>query len=220
MHFEILVEDLSGKKALKKLMPRILGSRHTFRILNYKGIGRIPQNLRGVQDPKKRFLLAQLPKLLRGYGKTFEGYPNGYRAAVIVVTDLDSRCLKMYRKELYDVLHVCNPQPETKFCIAIEEGEAWLLGDLPAVKKAYPNAKDQVLNSYTNDSICGTWEKLADAIHQGGSHALSAQGYQAIGKAKSDWATKIAPHIDVDNNRSESFCYFRNKVRDLAGAGR
>jgi len=218
MHFEILVEDQSGKKALEIIVRRILGSQHSFRIHSYRGIGRIPKNLRGVEDPKKRFLLDQLPRLLRGYGRTFSSYPGGYLAAVLVVTDLDPRCLKKYRKELYDVLHACNPQPEAKFCIAIEEGEAWFLGDLTAVKAAYPNAKEHVLNSYTNDSICGTWEKLADAIHQGGFHALSAQGYQAIGKAKSDWATRIAPRMDVDNNRSESFCYFRDKIRYLVGA--
>lgn len=217
MHFEILIEDRSGQKVLETLVPRILGSQHSFRIHSYRGIGRIPKGLRRVEDPKKRFLLTQLPKLLRGYGKTFSGYTGNYHAAVIVVTDLDTRCLKKYRKELYDVLQACNPRPEAKFCIAIEEGEAWLLGDLPAVKFAYPNAKDHVLNSYMNDSICGTWERLADAIHVGGSGALSAQGYQAIGKAKCDWATKITPHMDVENNHSDSFCYFRNKVRALAG---
>jgi hypothetical protein len=30
MHFEILVEDLSGKKALDILMPKILDTSHTF----------------------------------------------------------------------------------------------------------------------------------------------------------------------------------------------
>ena len=216
MHFEILIEDRSGQKALEKLVPRILGSQHSFRLHSYRGIGRIPKDLQRAEDPKKRFLLTQLPKLLKGYGKTFAGYSSDYYAAVIVVTDLDTRCLKKYRKELYDVLQACTPRPEAKFCIAIEEGEAWILGDLPAVKSAYPNAKGQVLNSYTNDSICGTWEKLADAIHPGGSIALSAQGYQAIGRAKFDWATKISPHMDVESNQSESFCYFRNKIRSLA----
>ena len=48
--------------------------------------------------------------------------------------------------------------------MAIEEGEAWLLGDIPAIQSVYPNAKNAVLNGYENDSICGTWEKLADAV--------------------------------------------------------
>jgi len=43
MHFEILVEDQSGKKALDILVPKIIGDRHTFKIRAYKGIGRIPK---------------------------------------------------------------------------------------------------------------------------------------------------------------------------------
>ena len=42
------------------------------------------------------------------------------------------------------------------------------------VKSAYPNAKDAVLNSYVQDSICGTWEVLADAVHPGGSQLLKS----------------------------------------------
>ncbi len=42
MHFEILVEDLSGKKALDILVPKILGNTHSFVVHSYKGIGRIP----------------------------------------------------------------------------------------------------------------------------------------------------------------------------------
>ena len=35
MHFEILVEDQSGKKALDILVPIIIGDEHTFSILPY-----------------------------------------------------------------------------------------------------------------------------------------------------------------------------------------
>jgi hypothetical protein len=109
----------------------------------------------------------------------------------------------------------CNPKPKTQFCIAIEEGEAWYLGDLAAVREAYPRAKESVLKGYTNDSICGTWEKLADAVFSGGKEKLSKQGWQAIGLEKTNWANNIAPHMDVDNNLSPSFCYFRDKLRGL-----
>jgi hypothetical protein len=163
VHFEILVEDQSGKKALDILFPKIIANHHTFRVISYKGISRIPKNLKGISDPCKRQLLDQLPRLLNGYGKTFADYPADYRAAVILVCDLDDKCLKTFRKELFDILALCTPKPETRFCIAIEEGEAWFLGDSEAVKSAYPRAKNNVLSSYVNDSICGTWEKLADA---------------------------------------------------------
>ena len=116
----------------------------------------------------------------------------------------------------HSFLNSCNPKPETRFCIAIEEFEAWYLGDVSALKKAYPKTKDAVLDSYQNDSICGTWEKLADAIYPGGSHALNKKGWQAIGSEKSIWAQKIAPHMSIDTNNSPSFCYFRDKARELS----
>lgn len=215
MHFEILVEDRSGKDALDILIPKIIGSAHSFIIHPYKGIGGIPKNMRNADDASKRILLANLPKLLKGYGKTFAGYQN-YRAAVILVCDLDDKCLKIFRNELFTILNECNPKPETRFCIAIEEGEAWFLGDLDAVKAAYPKAKDAILNSYENDSICGTWEKLADALYKGGASALSAKGWQAVGAEKSKWAKEISPHLTVETNRSPSFQYFRRKLQELA----
>ncbi len=211
MHFEIIVEDQSGKQALDILVPKIVGSEHTYRIIPYKGIGHTPKNLKPKTDANKRILLDQLPRLLRGFGKSLKEY----QSAVIVVCDLDKRCLKAFREELYAVLNACNPKPETRFCIAVEEWEAWFLGDIPAIKSAYPKAKDKVLESYKNDSICGTWQVLADAVFPGGSNVLSGNGWQAIGSEKHKWSENITPHMDVNNNKSHSFIYFREKLTDL-----
>ena len=215
MHFEILVEDPSGKKALDILMPKIINDQDTFNVVDYRGIGHIPKNLKSPTDVSKRVLLNQLPRLLRGFGKTFANYPSNFPAVLIVVCDLDRKCLKTFRQELYSVLNACNPKPETRFCIAIEEGEAWLLGDISAIQKAYPRAMVNVLNSYQNDSICGTWEHLADAVYPGGSKKLKKRGWQAVGREKSTWAEKISPNMDMDKNKSHSFCYFREKIREL-----
>jgi len=219
MHFEILVEDQSGKKALDILVPKIVGDQHTFRVIPYKGIGRIPKNMLDARDANKRILLDNLPRLLKGYGETFAGA--GYRtypATVILVCDLDDRCLKRFLVELRTILDACDPKPQTRFCIAIEEGEAWFLGELNAVKLAYPKAKDSILKAYVNDSICGTWEQLADAVYRGGASALSAKGWHAVGSEKSKWAEAISPHMTVGQNQSPSFCYFREKLQELAGA--
>ncbi len=216
MHYEILIEDQSGKKALDIIIPKILGDEHTFTIHSYKGIGRIPKNLGFRSDASKRILLERLPKLLQGYGNAFKKYPDSYKTAVVIVCDLDDRCLKMFRKELFDVRDVCHQKPETYFCIAIEEGEAWFLGDIPAIKAAYPRAKDSILNSYVNDSICGTWEYLADAVVPGGAQALSNEGWQAIGAQKSEWSEKITPHMDIRKNSSPSFNYFKNKILEIS----
>lgn len=216
VHFEILVEDQSGKKALDILVPKIVGAGHTATVHCYKGIGRIPSKLSGTSDPGKRILLNQLPRLLQGYGKTYAGYSDGYDAAVILVCDLDKRCLKTFRSELLAILENCNPKPVARFCIAIEEGEAWLLGDILAIQAAYPKAKSSVLDAYVNDSICGTWEKLADAVYPGGAAKLSAQNWQVIGTEKSKWAEAIAPRMNVNSNLSPSFCYFRDKLSELS----
>ncbi|MDR1379590.1 MAG: AAA family ATPase [Synergistaceae bacterium] len=97
----------------------------------------------------------------------------------------------------------------------IEEGEAWFLGGIPAIKSAYPSAKDAILTAYVNDSICGTWECLANAVYKGGAVALSAKGWQAVGKEKSQWAERISPKMNVDNNMSPSFNYLRQSLHGL-----
>ena len=218
MHFEVLIEDKSGKIALDIILCKILGrnyTEHSWEIHPYKGIGRIPRNLRGVTSPEKRILLDQLPRILGGYGKSLQSS----LTAVIVVVDLDDRDCMEFKRELLDVLNACNPRPETLFRIAIEEGEAWLLGDRDAVRTAYPNAKNSVLDGYVQDSICGTWETLADAIHAGGAASLKKLGYPHVGRVKCDWAGAIAPYMDVDSNESKSFRVFRDGVRNLAGRG-
>ncbi|GEO82563.1 hypothetical protein [Pararhodospirillum oryzae] len=212
MHLEILVEDQSGKIALETIIPKIVGPQgtpHTWKITAYKGIGGLPKDLGKQKDPRKRILLDRLPALLRGYGKAFRGYP----ALVIVVCDLDRRDESAFRAELEAVWQDCDPHPPTLFCLAIEEGEAWLLGDREAVLAAYPEARTGVLDAYQQDSVCGTWELLADAIHPGGAAALKRLGFPPTGEAKCAWARTIPPHMDMDRNRSPSFCRFRDGIR-------
>jgi hypothetical protein len=204
MHFHFLIEDKSGKIMLEHLVPKILVSEvHTYEIKFYEGIGRLPKSMPNAKSLKHKALLNDLPRTLRAYGKTFAGYGDSYSACLIVVCDLDDQCLKQLRKQLLAIKDQCNPAPETRFCIAIEEGEAWLLGDLNAIKKAYPKVKEATLNRYINDSICGTWEVLSDAI----GHSR-----------KSEWAEKIAPLIQIDANKSPSFQYFVTKTRELASS--
>jgi len=211
MHFEFLIEDKSGEEMLKILVPKMIDTQmHTFKIHSYKGIGTIPKNLKTTQDAAKRSLLNQLPKLLSGYGNAFQyDLENN---VVILVCDLDNKNKEQFLKELTDVLESCFIQPKTSFCIAIEECEAWFLGDLDAVRKAYPKAKEQILRNYKNDSICGTWEVLADAVFSGGSAKLKKLGHIDEGTQKSVWAKAIAPFMNVENNKSPSFNFFKSEV--------
>jgi len=106
---------------------------------------------------------------------------------------LDERCLRKFRRELNDIMEACQPRPVTRFCFAVEEGEAWLLGDLSAVTAAYPRGDATVLRRYRQDAL-----------------------WQAIGREKAAWAEQIAPYVDVERNLSPSFQYFRKQVRTLA----
>lgn len=212
MHIEILVEDSSGEKLLDSLLPKLLGVQgepHSWRLHSYKGIGRIPKNLGRGADPAKRILLDQLPRLLQGYAKT-PGID-----AVVVVLDSDRRDRVEFLNELKLVAGRCNPTPNVLFRIAVEEVEAWYLGDREALTGAYPRAKVDVLNRYVQDSVCGTWELLADAIHPGGSAAIKKAGWPLPGQKKHEWAERIGPLLELDRNQSPSFAKFRDGMRRL-----
>jgi hypothetical protein len=214
MHLEILVEDESGSILIKELMRKILEpyrEHHTYTVIAYKGAGQIPKGLKGKTDPNKRILLDRLPKLLRGYGKAWQSYPHH----IIVVVDQDKRDCIQFKGELVNIANQCNPKPNVLFRIAIEEIEAWLMGDENAIIKAYPTAKKDVLKNYSQDSVCGTWEKLADAIHKGGSAELIKRGYPVTGQKKAEWARRIGPHMDILGNNSKSFQVFRDGIISL-----
>ncbi|MDQ7014944.1 MAG: hypothetical protein Q9N68_01075 [Gammaproteobacteria bacterium] len=66
--------------------------------------------------------------------------------------------------------------------------------------------------------VCDLDGKCLDAVFEGGASALTKRGWSATGAEKFAWAEKITPHMNVDNNCSESFCYFWDKVRELAGS--
>lgn len=207
MHIEVLVEDSSGEKLLAQLLPQILGEQgapHTWRLKAYKGIGRIPHGLTAKADPAKRILLDQLPRLLQGYGRT-PGID-----VVVVVLDTDRRDCKAFLQELKLLAKRCNPAPRTLFRLAIEEVEAWYLGDRAALLKAFPRVKHEVLDRYVQDSACGTWELLADAVHVGGAAAIKKAGWPLPGQLKHEWAEKIGPFMMIRQNVSPSFCKFRD----------
>jgi len=215
MHLEFLLEDSSGERLVAQLLPHILGQQgvpHTWRMKAYKGIGRIPPGLSAKADPAKRMLLDQLPRLLQGYAKT-PGID-----AVVVVLDADRRDCKAFLQELKSLLANCHPAPRTLFRLAIEETEAWYLGDRQGLLAAYPRARRNVLDRYVQDSVCDTWELLADAIHAGGSTAVKKTGWPLPGQIKHEWAEKITPFMNIHANASPSFARFRDGVQRLASS--
>lgn len=220
MHFEILVEDASGKILLEHLVPKILGPKgqpYGYRIINiqelkHRVMARMPRHLARTL-PWDTILFQTLSIQLKAYGKSLPK-KNGL---VIVLVDLDYHDRDEFRKQLRDLFDGCDPRPDGDACLAVEEGEAWILGDPAAIRRAYPLVKEYVLTSYEQDSICGTWEWLADAIFHGGSDRLTEIGYPQIGREKCHWADNIGQYMDVDANASPSFVEFRDLLRRSAG---
>ena len=209
MHFEFLTEDSSSASLLSVIVPKIIGDDHTWRIHPYKGIGRIPKNLEKQTDPSKRILLSQLPRLLKGYDKT-PGID-----AVIVLVDTDDRNCVEFLGDLLNIAQNSAPDLKVLFRLAIEETEAWYFGDQAAILNSYPKARKDILNSYVQDSVCGTWEKLADAVSQGGSSAIKKTGWPAPGQIKHEWSVKIGERMSLTENTSPSFNKFRSGLLRL-----
>lgn len=217
MHFEFLVEGQAELTALSILMKQILGDYgqpHTWKIHKHRGIGRLPNNPGARPARHDRTLLHNLPAKLRAYGAS-----GRTDLVVVILVDLDDRpdCVA-FKNDLVDLLNYCPHQPNALFRIAIEELEAWFLGDQQAVRQAYPAARQPILNAYAQDSQCRTWEKLAEAVFPGGLAALGRYGKRSVRilEQKRIWAKEICAHFDVETNQSPSFRAFRDGVRRVA----
>ena len=100
-------------------------------------------------------------------------------------------------------------RPASIFRLAIEETEAWYLGDFEAVSKAFPKARKKHLSNWIPDSVCGSWELFQ----------------RVVGMASDDkvaWGRAMGRALHVDEplgkrNRSPSFQKFCRRVREHAG---
>lgn len=159
MRLHILVEGSADEAFLKAWLPRFLPG-HPFIVIPHQGKGRLSAAPARKPDPKQRGLLDQLPAKLRAFGKAL----NSETDRVVVLVDLDDQDCHDLKARLTALVKQCNPRPTVLFRIAIEETEAFFLGDRMAVKKAFPAARIRRIKDYQQDSICGTWEVLRDVI--------------------------------------------------------
>lgn len=204
MHFQYLIEDQSSKTLIDQIMTRTIknADADTYNCKSFKGIGGFTKK-NTVKEMHTGKLLNDLATYMRGFQRSLQGI----EAVLVVVLDNDDNDPSEFEKELHEVAMHNRISMDHVFCIAIEEMEAWLLGDEEAIKSAYPYYKKNILNSYEQDSICGTWEVLADVIYRGGLREIKKKkfSYMEIGKLKSEWATKIGRYMTYENNKSPSF---------------
>ena len=212
MHFEFLVEGQCELTTLSILMPRIIGEYehpHTWKIHKHRGIGKLMEDMVSAPNPANNTLLHNLPSKLRAYGATGKK-----DLVVITLVDLDDRpdC-HAFKAQLLRTLEPCTTPPQAIFRIAIEELEAWFLGDSQAIFQAYPDADRKLITSYNYDAPCGTWELLMKAVNPAFFIASLSKRSPRTMEEKLKIARRIAPHMDVERNASPSFQTFRDGIR-------
>lgn len=211
MYVQFLVEDKSTEilvtHIMEKLKDQNLDREIYYDTKPFKGIGHLPK--RGTPlERKTGQLLNDLPMFLRAFDKKLRNMPN---AVIMVILDNDNRKPEEFRTQLYEMAQQNMILSDHVFCIAVKEMEAWLLGDMNAIEKAYPHVRKSAGKDYIQDGICDTWETLANMIYPGGLVKLrkkAANSYNEIGEMKAEWADKIGRMLDLRQNRSPSFQTF------------
>lgn len=186
MRLYILVEGPSEKRLLDPWLARLLPA-HRCVVIQHQGKGALPSDTTAPPDPKHQGLLHQLPAKLRAFAKSLRPDAD----AVLVLVDADNDDCRDLKRRLVEVASACAPNLSVIVRIAVEETEAFYLGDQAALKKAFPKAKLRRLSEYQPDSIVGTWELLRDVI-----------GAKREDKVR--WAEAMAPHLTTRPDSTSS----------------
>ena len=193
MHVEFLIEEESCARVLESLVPRVVGAETTFHMHVFQG---------------KEDLLSSLPQRLRGYKSWL---PDDWR--IVVLVDRDDADCHVLKRTLEQAAAgagfltrsmASRKRFQVLTRIAIEELEAWFLGDVPALVAAYPRVPATLAQKRgfrDCDGISGgTWEAL--------ERVLKRAGYYGAGMPKVEVARNVARHMVIDRNRSHSFKVF------------
>ena len=192
MHIEFLVEEPSTEVALNFIVPKIIGDTHTLKIHNFQNKAR---------------LLKRLPERMKAYANSVQ---DDWR--IVIIVDEDRCDCQELKRKLCDASSVVTKHKGNIVLhrIAVEELESWFIGDVTAIRAEYekiPVSLSQQAKFRNPDTIKGgTWEQL-DKI-------LKKYGYET-GLQKIDFAEKVSPHMDVENNLSRSFQIFRDGLRSI-----
>lgn len=187
MTIHILVEGPSELAFFDGWIKRLLPDQHV-KVHPHQGKG----SLDGLENPnlRARGLLDQLAAKLRGFANALDPKSDG----VLVVLDADNDAVLDLETAIQDVALRCAPTLNVGVAVAVEEMEAFYLGDLRALERAFPNANMELARKYEPDSICGTWELFGEVVGDGGGNKVA-------------WADAMGPKLTTvpGQNRSPSF---------------
>ena len=207
MLIEILSEDKSGAIVVERLSERITeseGIKAQVNVHPHRGCGSLPKDMTAKPPKFANSLLDLLPSELRAYNKIYAGKD----IILIIAMDSDDKDPQALRQEIYSVASKFAPDIRSFVGISTEEIEAWVLGDKSAIIEAYPDTNKDVLDSYVQDSVCGTWEILCRAVSENAEELIDI-GYPAIGHYKALWTENISRYMLPQRNVSPSFNTFK-----------
>jgi hypothetical protein len=200
MHIEMLVEEPSAEAFFRGFLPRILPENATCEIIVFQG---------------KNHLLANLRSRLLGYAAWI---PEDFKIVVLLDEDREDCAqlkARMEREATLAGLMTKSRSRNGTFTvlnrIAVEELEAWFLGDAEGLYSAYPRVPPSLgsKSRFRNpDAISGgTWEAL--------ERVLQSSGYFKGGLRKIELARTMASHLEPERNRSQSFRVFLQSIQTL-----
>jgi hypothetical protein len=194
MTIHILVEGSSERAFFDRWIPRFLREQ-VVAVHPHQGKGSLPRVLTDPPDIKKRGLLDQLPATLRGLA----GSPQV--DGVLVLLDADDDDAATLKADIVAVAGQCAPHLSVGVSVAVEETEAFYLGDLRALALAYPEADLVAARAYVPDSICGTWELFGLIIGDDGGNKVA-------------WAEAMGARVTTSPGRSRSPS-FRGMMQEI-----
>lgn len=181
---EILVEEPSMKEFLSIILPKVLVQPWQINE-NY-----FIRSFDGKQDLQKN-----IPSKIRAFSSM-----QHQKVGVVILQDQDSSDCKSLKQKLIDLCEQNGTCPKL-IRIVCRELEAWYIGDFKAISSAYPtfNYQKYIYKSkYRNPDTCNASHELK----------LILPDFQKISTAK-----KVASHIDILQNKSESFRQTINGIK-------
>jgi len=187
MVLHIFTEEASFKLMTDYIVPQLLPEGVNFRVYTHQG----------KQDLEKA-LESTVPRISRMPG-----------SHILITRDKDTADCRHLKNKL---LKLIEEKCQCPYLVRIicHELECWYLGDLQAIKAAYPRfAPDKHINSsvFRNvDNIQNAPEKILNIVPE-----LNKREYLP----KLEFSRKVAAHLSVKRNTSTSFRHFVSAVKRL-----
>jgi len=199
MTLHIMVEG-SSELAFFDGWLKKLKSTQNIRVHAHQGKGTLPAN-NAKANSKLRGLLDQLPFKLKAFADTLHTHSDG----ILILVDADNDAPSDLIKRISLTVKRCAPLLKVEISVATEEMEAFYLGDLKALERAYPDADMESARAYVPDSICGTWEKFGEIIGDDGGNKVA-------------WAERMGARVTTKaaQSRSPSFKTMLGKISTLS----